>query len=741
MKKLSDFLNKSLRIIEFSRKTNILTQDNIKLYNYLSIINKNNSTDSQTVYLNGKSFITAIYKNSTDVIILNCAGWNEIKVLKANKTKYVFVRVTLLNFIFVLYFLSKSIISSRNAFQGLFYLRRGIRFSLYIGFRKRRKIKRVTRNFLSPIIGLESFFKELNRKNISYCVLRWFENLPIIEENEDVDLLVDDDDLSKVYSIIDKKPGIIPFDIYSKSGLSGSDYKNLPYYVYSLAEKILDNTILFKNNFKVPTWENYFYLLAYHVVFHKGENSGLQSNLYNVIPATKLDHDYIYHLKTISNKANINIDEFTLEGLHKFLENKQYVPPLDTQYKLSLNNQYLKAYLEDVNRQADVLKSFEGLVCFVIREKIIEKELLGEVEKFIQKEGFTVIRIEKIKASLIDAFTKQVRGGNWNQGPWPSNAGKPSVLIIAFDVYPIKPDSFDHLQHPGLTNKRILNKNEIRNYINKQFLDKTEWCNGVHSSDNEIQAVEYLTLAGANKNEIREEIIRFRQEFETQHPVLEVLSSFSRRAKVELISYQGKKAIQKTFKPGCEWFLANEIEAYTVFQDLEEVPKLIEKGDNYFIVSYVEGSKQLGNRIDVRTLRKCINLLRIIYDKGYSLFDFKPSNFLIDKNKRIYIIDFEFLHKYTDKPSFSECYDLVGVPENFDLLNRPIIKIPKGKKQFDVKWGGFTGIKYNELLNLDNPFIHFKSMYRYYKVKIRKLLRLMQKKSKREIKVILKTLP
>ncbi|MCZ6703973.1 MAG: hypothetical protein O6940_13165 [Ignavibacteria bacterium] len=742
MKKLSDFFNKKYRIIEFSIKSSFFSNRIIKTDNFLSIIYNGDSNESTTVSLSEGNFIRAIGKNSSDVIIMNCAGWNELKSLqKTAEAKFLFERIILLNIIPILYFLAKGLISGRTKFIGMYYVKSGMKFSFYIGLKKRRKTKRVTRHYLSPLFSLDDFFQELNKKNISYCILRWFANLPNLDDNEDVDLLVEDNDLTKVFSIIDKKPGIIPFDIYSKTGISGSDFRNLPYYAYSLADRVLKNTLLYKNVYKVPTQENYFYLLAYHVVFHKGEDSGLPSKQYKVTPANKPDHDYLYHLKAISSKENLDINDFTLEGLHNYLNIKEYVPPLDTQYKLSLHNQYLKVFLEEIHHHSELLKKFEGVVCFVIREKITSSGLLKEVEKIIQKMGFTIIKTVNIEGSVKEQFTKQVRGGNWNQGPWPSNAGEPSALIVSYDVYPIKPVTSDYKKHPGLTNKRILNKDEIRDFLNKRFFDKVEWCNGVHSSDNEIQAIEYLSLAGLVKEEIYEEIIKYKERFETQFPVLKVLSSFSRRAKVELISYNGTKVIKKTFKPNCEMFLANEIEAYTVFNDLKEVPELLETGDNYIVISYIEGSKSLGNRILIRNLRRCLNLLRKIYDRGYSLFDFKPANFLIDKNNDIHIIDFEFLYKYSDKPSFWECYDLVGVPENFNLMDRPIIKIPKGKKQFDVKWGSFTGVRFEELTKLNNPVTYVKSSFRFYNLKARKLKRLISKRSKRTIKKIFRHLP
>lgn len=742
MKRLDNLFNRKLRILEFSSKSSFFAVRTRKCNNFLTIRKNGDANEYNTISVADKNFTSTIEKNSSDLIILNCSGLKELRSLqKTVEARYLFERITLLNFLPVIYFLIKGWASGRKKYYGIFYSVRGYKLSLYLGIKRRRRKRSFARHYLSPLVGVENFFKELNKKHISYCILRWFNDLPDIEENEDIDLLVEDNDLTKVYSVIDNKPGIIPFDIYSKTGISGSDFNSLPYYVFSLADSVLEHKILYKNVYKVPTPENYFYLLAYHVVFHKGEDSGLSSEKYEVKSNIKPDHDYVYHLKTIASQANLDVDNYTLEGLHKYLDTKGYVPPLDTLYKLSMHNHYLKAYLDDVHLESELINRFEGLVCFVIREKIIDAGLFEDVVKFIQKQGFTIIQTVEIDESLRDDFTKHVRGGNWNQGPWPSNAGKPSAMVVAFDVLPIKPDPHDHKKHPGLANKRILSKNEIRNFLNKLFPDKSEWCNGIHSSDNEIQAVEYLTLAGLDPERIYEEIIRHKKSFDTHYPVLQVLSCFSRRAKIELISYKGGKAIKKTFKPNCEIFLNNEVKAYTIFGELAEVPQLLEKGDNYIITSYIEGSKPLGNRINIKTLKKCLSLLNKIFDRGYSLLDFKPSNFLIDKNKNPHIIDFEFLHKYENNLTFLESYDLVGAPESINLLHKPIIKIPPHKKQFDVKWGSFTGIRFDELSKLDSPWIYFKSLYRFYKLRAKKIVKVVRKKSELILRIIFKTLP
>ena len=321
------------------------------------------------------------------------------------------------------------------------------------------------------------------------------------------------------------------------------------------------------------------------------------------------------------------------------------------------------------------------------------------------------------------------------------DGGLPAVIIVAVDVYPITPEPSDFSSHPGLTNRRIINKNEIRDFINKHLGDETKWFNGVHSSDNEIQAFEYLTLAGINKDEIHREIIKHKENFVTKYPVLKVLSRYSKRAKVELIDFNGVKAVKKTFKSGCENFFNNEIKAYKLFQNIISIPKLLEVGNNYIITSYIENSHILRERINLKIFKKCINILRQIYDSGYSLLDFNPENFLIDNKKNIYPIDFEFLYEYKVKPDFFSCYDFVGPPESLDMLIKPNNNIPNGVKQFDALWYDHTGIKYEDLSQLNNFSVKLKSYIRYYKLETGKKLITINRSVKRFVKYIYRHLP
>ncbi len=742
MKKLNSILQFEYRIIEFTNSKSLLREffpNNCKL---LSISKNSANNDNNVFKLNKIDFTHAIEKNSTDIIVLNDSGFRELNaLLRTAEAQLCFTKITIFNLFLLPYFLLKGIILKRFKFYGLFSFYRLKRYAFYLGFIRIRQFKRTTRCYLSPNINIEEFFDKLNRKKIKYSILRWFEELNNFDLHEDIDLIVDDHDLNEVHSIIFDQPGIIPFDIYSQSGLPGSDFRSLPYYSSALAEKAINEAVLFNGKYKVPTWENYFYLLSYHAVFHKGENSGLSSKKYKLSPHTTSDHDYLSHLKYILAKTKLEITEFTLEGLHLFLEEKGFAPPIDTQYKLSLQNEYLKECLKDFHKQSDHVKKFEGLVCFVAREKIIELGLLEELKKYIQKEGFTIIKVKELEETVKAQFSIKVRGGNWNQGPWPVNGGYPAILLIAFDVHPVKPESDDFKIHPGLSNRRIKNKSEIRDFINNSLPDKKEWFNGIHSSDNELQAVEYFTLAGVNQEEIYEEIIKVKDSFKTNFPVLKELSNYSKRAKVELILYNDKKAVKKTFKPMCEIYLENEIQAYSILKGIINTPELLEVGTNYIITSYIEDSHTLNKRISVKRLKQCLGMLRKIYELGFSLLDFKPGNFLIDKNGNVYVIDFEFFFKYSIKPDFFECYDLIGIPKSINPLLTPNNHIPDGKKQFDVLWHKYTGLFYDELKHLDSLGISLKSFSRYYILRINKRIFKLKGSIKKIVKFLFKSLP
>lgn len=126
-------------------------------------------------------------------------------------------------------------------------------------FELRDEAKKSTRDkkrrYIPADIGLEGMFRLLNERGIRYAVLRWFDTLPNLDPGEDIDILFADEDVAIVDELflLHKRDGAIKCDIYSASGLKGSNFHGLPYYERRLAEQILDNTVFHAEVFKVPS--------------------------------------------------------------------------------------------------------------------------------------------------------------------------------------------------------------------------------------------------------------------------------------------------------------------------------------------------------------------------------------------------------------------------------------------------------------------------------------------------------
>ena len=568
------------------------------------------------------------------------------------------------------------------------------------------------RHYISPKVGINDFFKTLKERKVKYSILRWFEDLPEIAPGEDVDMIVDDNDIETVEIIMKEQPGLIPCDLYSASGLPGTEYKNIAYYPPSLAKQILEGSIQFKDNFLVPNPKDHFLSLAYHALYHKGKNSGIPTSS---IPTSvnrqdstiEPEHDYKSVLASLAEALDINI-RITMNDIDKYLCLQGWRPPLDTLSRLANHNEWIRNQISSINHQVD--NNYYGLAVFLIREKAIDLKLQDTILERLTKEGFYILKSKLLEHSEIEAVKPKIRGGNWSKGPFPVSGGAPRMIVIAFDVLPIPPNTESKTRYPNLDNNRILVKSKIRNSLNN-CLNPLEQFNMLHSSDNEQEAWEYINIISPTEIEsIQHKVNKLRDSFATQQIVVKDLSRHGRRAKVELIEYKGGLAVKKTFRPGRERFFERELYVLQKFADLRpEIPQLLEYGPRFTICPYYDDtlnhqschSKSLPRKLlPLKYAKQLMDVLRFFYESGYSLIDFSPQNIIIDRKEGLKVIDFEFLYRYTTLPeSFEGSYELSGFPDKFDE-DFPISSTGTAlRKTYKSHWQPFIGLKLEELLH------------------------------------------
>ena len=527
-----------------------------------------------------------------------------------------------------------------------------------------------TRRYLRADFTIEEFFQILRKRNIEYVVLRWFNNLPQVKDGEDLDLLVADKDLNEIRDLFGYDSSKQKFDIYSVSGLSGSDYKKIPYYPVHLAQKILEDRVFYKNLYTVPSPTKHYLSMLYHVVFHKGEKSGLLYGGKTCSRSKKSDHDYTSVINDIAEKNGFQKVDQNFETYYGVLEKEYWIPELDTLRILAQSDEWLSKLLK-IDGKTDL--EDQNLMVFVIRDWVVKNCKMDTVLDYLKLHLIDVISIHHLDEKQKEKAAKYIRGGKWDKGPYPKSGGKPVAFIICYDYQPKWPSQFQLKLYPNLKNANTLIKHKIRDFLNAELF-MWNHVNALHSSDDQKEAFLYIEkVIPDQKKHVQKKILKRREAYNTKHPVLYLYPTQQTRSKIERIDYNGKTAIKKTFKLGQERFAKREKMAYEQLSSkISTVPTLLESGDNYVIIPFFYNTLDELNKSARKKKIKCfsqeiIDTMKAFYEKGYALIGFYDGNLLVTPSGKLKIIDYEFLYKYKKCPeSFEKSYDIIGVPKGFD---------------------------------------------------------------------------
>jgi hypothetical protein len=199
-------------------------------------------------------------------------------------------------------------------------------------------------------LGVDGVIAELNRRQVRYVVLRWFDGLPALPAGGDLDLLVHDDDIAEVDRVLNRKSGIAECDIYTVKGLPGTAYSGVPHLPPAKAADIVASGRRIKGIYPAPTTEDYFLSLAFHAVFHKGFKSGIPSRHAPPINIPKPKNDYLGTLARLAGELGIQVD-LTLEGLEQYLARRGWIPTVQMLAALSHRNVWIQARFGDQSNE------------------------------------------------------------------------------------------------------------------------------------------------------------------------------------------------------------------------------------------------------------------------------------------------------------------------------------------------------------------------------------------------------
>ena len=239
---------------------------------------------------------------------------------------------------------------------------------------------RLQRVFIKKGVLPIDFFMHLNERKINYVLLRWWENLPLFPEGEDVNILVRDEQrhyLNDLVSPYDERG--IKCDIYTVNGSGSGSRHGIPVFPYHLSNALLKDR-LFYNGAYIPSPLLAFASMAYHAVLHKGYNSGIPG--FKKKP-DKLVFNYSRALKERAQDLQISL-EITVTGIFEWLKSNGFAPADDTLAKLVKNRPELSMLKKRLSSDA---RGGELLV-FVIREKLLSDGFLHDFRILLEDKYF-----------------------------------------------------------------------------------------------------------------------------------------------------------------------------------------------------------------------------------------------------------------------------------------------------------------------------------------------------------------
>lgn len=378
--------------------------------------------------------------------------------------------------------------------------------------RRRRRKKNIRLN----IGNLKGLFQKFDEYNISYVVLRWFDEIPLTPKEEevfkcdnDIDILINTEDLKLLSFIASQHSGNIKCDVYSLTGRKGMSFSKIPYYPPALTSIILNKSERYRDAFYIPEPLTHFRSLAYHLVYHKGLNSGIPTGCH-LESCLKPKRCYSHFLTELGQSLNVGIKQpYTLLGLHEYLKQSGWEMPYDLLERWPQKTNWHKFLLQ---RETDILRPWAeklpGLLAFFIRQDLIEYNKTEMVYQLLE-EKFRILKIENLTQQQTNRVMQKVRGGNWiaHNGTWVI---PPKIAVICYDHSPVAVHEADVdkiRSYPHVKNENVFHKLEIRLRLAKT--DNTpEKIFGIHGSDNAYEAQHMLhAIYTENTSEVNQKIL------------------------------------------------------------------------------------------------------------------------------------------------------------------------------------------------------------------------------------------
>lgn len=536
-----------------------------------------------------------------------------------------------------------------------------------------------------------SFFSSLNDQDVNYCVLRWGETITTgINTQEDIDILVEDDNLEQVQSMLSKSSYKgQPVDLYSVSGVRGADYAGRPYFPEKLARQLLRNSAVRGVTVRMPKVQEERLSLVYHLVFHKKWG-------YSVVETFEQSR-ILQRLSSLHGghkDMRINVGREVVQKTLERLNDLRMLPPLEDCRMIVRNvaSSPLATLLSEKGEISET-KVLDNYLFFVCRESLFKFSGERNLVEVLSMDGLSVFKRIRLTESQKRVLAKFSRGGNWKRGPYLRGGGGPAELWVVVD-------SFPEMEVEGVLRRNLIleQKSRWRSWVNRH-VSFFQHSNPFHTADDFIEGLEMLEAIG--EVHTLENMYKQAEYFQGDSEV-EIIESIGRkkgRSRVWRVREPGNDSafVKKVFAHGFESYLRRELDFYKNFSDLEMIPKLLGWDQRSLVLPELVKMEPSILELTPTEVRQVVQFIITVNARGFSLVNFTPENLMRDRNGGLRVIDFEFAQRFTppEKGYWHEAPDFIGLPFDNGLVRPDGWTF--GLDHWDVVWASYAGTRLSEI--------------------------------------------
>lgn len=348
---------------------------------------------------------------------------------------------------------------------------------------------------------LRALYARFDECEIPYVVLRWAAETPLTpaaekDYSEDVDHLIGDDHLDQIWRLSGAQAGPVSCDYYSVSGQRGSAYHSMPYYMPSMASRVLARRERHANGIFVPCAEDALRTYLYHLTYHKGARCGIETGV-GIPAAPQPKRDYAAEVTRLAALAGVELPRpYTLLGFHDYLRSLDWNMAVDLMPRWNERHAMLDALAKiETERAKPLIARSTDLTVFVMRSDCGGDR--GEaIARSMISERFKILHEVRLSGALQERVTFQTRGGNWIEKGCDAptlptlaiicrNAPVPGPLPV--DMSPAKL----RRRYPHIVTTDVLIKRVVRDRV-AELDGVSSRAKVLHATDNPLETVETL---------------------------------------------------------------------------------------------------------------------------------------------------------------------------------------------------------------------------------------------------------